>query len=129
MAYVSQERKAELAPGIKAVLKKHNVKGSLAVRHHSTLVINLSEGAIDFKACYQHNPEHFFGDHLQVNTYHINGSWVEPALSFLSELKAAASIGNHDRSDLQSDYFDVGWYVDINIGKWNKPYQVKEVHP
>ena len=30
--------------------------------------------------------------------------------------------GNHDRSDPQSDYFDVGWYVDVNIGKWNKPY-------
>jgi hypothetical protein len=31
-------------------------------------------------------------------------------------------VGNHDRSDIQSDYFDVGWYVDINIGRWNKPY-------
>jgi hypothetical protein len=22
-----------------------------------------------------------------------------------------------------TDYFDVGWYIDINVGKWNKPYQ------
>jgi len=33
-------------------------------------------------------------------------------------------IGNHDRSDIQSDYFDVGWYKSVNIGKWNKPYEV-----
>jgi hypothetical protein len=30
--------------------------------------------------------------------------------------------GNWDKSDIQSDYFNVGWYVDVNIGKWNKPY-------
>jgi hypothetical protein len=33
--------------------------------------------------------------------------------------------GNHDRSDIQSDYFDVGWYVDVNIGSWNRPYEVE----
>jgi hypothetical protein len=21
-----------------------------------------------------------------------------------------------------TDYFDVGWYIDIKIGKWDKPY-------
>jgi hypothetical protein len=31
-------------------------------------------------------------------------------------------VGNHNRSDIMSDYHDVGWYVDINIGQWNKPY-------
>jgi hypothetical protein len=34
----------------------------------------------------------------------------------------AMNDGNHDRSDIQTDYFDVGWYVDVNIGRWNKPY-------
>jgi hypothetical protein len=32
------------------------------------------------------------------------------------------NAGNHNNSDVQSDYFDVGWYIDVNIGKWNKPY-------
>jgi hypothetical protein len=32
--------------------------------------------------------------------------------------------GNFDKSDIQSDYFHVGWYVSVNIGKWNKPYEV-----
>ena len=48
MAYVSQEMKSELAPVIKTILKKYGMKGSLAVRNHSTLVLNLKSGKIDF---------------------------------------------------------------------------------
>ena len=28
----------------------------------------------------------------------------------------------YDKSDAMVDYFDTAYYVDINIGKWNKPY-------
>jgi hypothetical protein len=39
------------------------------------------------------------------------------------ELVAAMYIeGWRDRSDTQSDYFDVSYYLDVRIGKWNKPY-------
>ena len=48
MAYMSQERKAQLAPAIKAVLKKYNIKASIAVNNHSTLVVNIKQGEIDF---------------------------------------------------------------------------------
>ena len=109
MAYMSQERKAALAPAIKAVLKKYGVKGSLSVSHHSGLTLTLSEGKIDF---------------WQVNTYHIGNHWQGVAQKFLSEVVAAMNVGNHDNSDIMTDYFDVGWYVYVNIGKWNKPYKV-----
>ena len=48
MAYMSQEKKAKLAPTIKSILKKYNIKGSLAVRNHSTLALNIKSGPIDF---------------------------------------------------------------------------------
>ena len=54
MAYVSQEDKARLAPGINRVLKKYNMKGSISVRHHSTLVVTVRSGAIDFTGNYTH---------------------------------------------------------------------------
>jgi len=41
MAYVSQADKKRLAPGIKAVLKKYDMKGTIAVRNHRTLVVKL----------------------------------------------------------------------------------------
>jgi hypothetical protein len=36
-----------------------------------------------------------------------------------------STVKNHDNSDIMTDYFDVGWYVNIYVGKWNKPYNVK----
>ena len=48
MAYVSQDLKKSLSPKIKAICKKYGVKATLAVRNHSTLVLNISEGKIDF---------------------------------------------------------------------------------
>ena len=47
MAYISQEEKKELAPGIKAVLKKYGVKGTIAVRGYSSLVVNIKSGVLD----------------------------------------------------------------------------------
>ena len=31
---------------------------------------------------------------------------------------------NHNNSDVQTDYFDVGWYIEINVGDWEKPYKL-----
>jgi hypothetical protein len=28
----------------------------------------------------------------------------------------------YDRSDVQTDYFDTAYYMDVNVGQWNKPY-------
>jgi hypothetical protein len=48
MAYVSQDMKAKLAPTIKSICKKYGIKASIAVRNHSTLVLNVRQGSIDF---------------------------------------------------------------------------------
>ena len=113
MAYVSKELKAELSPAIKAVLKKYKMKGSIAVDNHSSLVVNVASGPIDFGT-----------EHTQVNHYHLDRNYSGTALEFLKELHSAMSKGNFDESDAMTDYFHVGWYIDINIGRWSKPYQV-----
>jgi hypothetical protein len=59
-----------------------------------------------------------------VNPYHYGSHFTGKALQFLKEVLTAMNKGNWDKSDIQSDYFNVGWYVDVNIGKWNKPYVV-----
>jgi hypothetical protein len=62
---------------------------------------------------------------IDVNPYWFKEHFSDKSLNFLKEIFTAMNEGNHDRSDIQSDYFDVGWYVDVNIGKWNKPYEVE----
>ena len=125
MAYMSQEKKAKIAPAVKAILKKYNVKASLAVRNHSTLVLNVKQGAIDFINDFG-NPEDAAKFGIQVNTYWYQDHFVGESKEFLTEVITAMNDGNHDRSDIQTDYFDVGWYVDVNIGQWNKPYALEK---
>jgi len=133
MAFVSQDLKKTLAPHIKAVCKKYGVKATLAVRNHSTLCLNIKSGSIDFIG----NANEVCGnDHYQVsrgftpnksgydnvNPYHYKNHYSGKALKFLSEVIPLMNYGNHDNSDIMTDYFDVGWYVDVNIGKWDQPY-------
>jgi hypothetical protein len=140
MAYVSQDLKAKLAPKIKAICAKYGVKASLAVRNHSTLVLNIKSGKIDFienfiatdknkpyaKYMTEDQIAHIRKNRsLDVNPYWYKEHFSGSALKFLSELIPAMNNGNHDNSVIQTDYFDVGWYIDVNIGKWNKPYTVE----
>ena len=136
MAYMSTEKKAKIAPKIKAILAKYKVKGSLAVRNHMTLCLNLKSGSIDFIAnsntvCGNSHYQVASGfkpstsGYDQVNPYHFKDHYDGKALAFMQEVFHAMNDGNHDRSDIQSDYFDVGWYVDVNIGKWDKQYTVE----
>ena len=77
MAYMSQERKAEIAAVVKPILKKYGIKGSLAVRNHSTLVLNIRSGSIDFIGNWNEVvPENSYNSftpattNIDVNVYH-----------------------------------------------------------
>ena len=135
MAYVSQELKSKLSPAIKAVCKKYGIKASIAVRSHMTLCLNVKSGAIDFignsnRVCggdfyqVQRGFKPNTTGYDQVNPYHFQNHYDGDAKAFLTEVLAVMNDGNWDKSDIQSDYFNVGWYVDVNIGTWNKPYTV-----
>ena len=63
---------------------------------------------------------------LDVNPYWYQEHFSGKALGFLKEVLTAMNGGNHNNSDIQTDYFDVGWYVDVNIGSWNKPYTLEK---
>ena len=113
MAYISQKDKKELAPGIKAVLKKYGMKGSIAVKNHMSLVVNLQSGPIHFD----------MDGYTSVNVYHIDRHYTGIARDFLNELvKAMKGTKWFDKSDIMTDYFHTAYYIDINVGKWNKPY-------
>ena len=124
MAYVSQELKARLSPAIKEVCKKHGVKATLSVRDHCVLVLTVSSGKLDFMGSFL---SHAGVPRGHINTYSYATHFTGACRDFLAEVIAAMNDGNHDSSDIQSDYFSVGWYIGINIGKWDKPYKLKNV--
>lgn len=132
MAYMSQENKKELAPGIKAVLKKYGMKGSIGVRHHSTLVVRIKSGDLnmmreinraDCKMRELHGHLNAFQplDYYSLSQ-HDSGKYQGIVGQFINELIEAMMIGNFDKSDIMSDYHHVGWYINITIGDYSTPY-------
>jgi hypothetical protein len=121
MAYMNQEKKAKIAANLKPILKKFGVKGSLSVRNHLAICLTITEGKIDFAKDYGADSK--FG--IQVNPYWYQEHFTGRAKEFLSEaIPAMYSADYYDNTDAQIDYFDTAYYVDVNIGKWNKQYKV-----
>ena len=54
----------------------------------------------------------------------IRKSDVSIAKNFLNEVLSTIKLTGewYDESDAQVDYFNTAFYIDINIGRWNKPY-------
>ncbi len=50
MAYITQETKKQLTPAIKAALAAHGLKGSIAIRNNSVLVVKVKADKITDKA-------------------------------------------------------------------------------
>lgn len=136
MAFVSQELKQQLAPTVKAICKKYGVKASLAVRHHSTLVLNIKSAKIDFirnmnETCKKNvrNTDREYipvTGHIQVNTSWAHDHFSGKAAKFFAEvIPAMKGPGYFDESDSQTDYFHCSHYIDINVGQWDKPFVVE----
>lgn len=122
---MSQEHKKEIASLLKQVMPK-SWKYSLAVRNHSSIVLTIRSAPVDLVTPFT---THFVEPqtHVDVNPYvcleRLEG---QPELQeIFSKILDCLNHKNHDRSDSQTDYFDVGHYVDIHIGKWNKPFEIK----
>lgn len=134
MAYINQDDKKRLTPGIKAVLNKYGMKGSLSISNKMKLVCKLKSGKLDiignvFKTFEERgelsrlNPDVKAFD---VNHYRISDMFTGEVKDFLLELRNAMMVGNHDNSDAQTDYFDVGWYIGIIVGDYTDGYILTE---
>ncbi len=71
------------------------------------------------------NSKPVFDGRLDINQYHLDG--YNPKYTPLFEKIVSIMKGEDwfDHSDSQTDYFHTAYYIDLNIGKWNKPYEYK----
>jgi len=131
MAYMNQEKKSVIAAALKKVVPA-GWKYTLAVRNHSTIVFTLRQAPVDIlgnireaieakQFGYGHKaPE--VGLYWRVNTHYIDSQFSGDVLAVFQKIDEALNTGNHDNSDIQTDYFDVGWYVDLNVGSYGDPF-------
>lgn len=126
MAFMNQEKKAKIAAELKKVIPA-DWKWSLGVVHHSTIRLVVSAAPVDLIR--EHLPSPYLkptDTYLQLNEYHLEHAYAGELLETFKKIKEALNLGNWDKSDVQTDYFDVGHYVDLHIGRWDKPFRFIE---
>ena len=71
------------------------------------------------KTFFRKNSTFFFFCGFDMSFYHID------IFNFYEELKKAmrGSLW-FDKSDIMTDYHHTAYFMDINIGQWNKPYKL-----
>ena len=124
MAYMNQAKKAKIAANLKKVVPA-GWKYSLAVRDHMTIDMTISQAPFDligaFKESKDFDPKK--ETHIGVNNYHFRSHIEDECVADVFEaIFDALNTDNWNRSDIVSDYFDVGHYVRLQIGRWDKPF-------
>ena len=117
MAYMDQTKKAAIAAALKEVVPA-GWKYSLRVRNHLSIDMTIQSAPVDLLAA--------VGGHVQVNKFSIvrqllKSGHEDLAITF-EHILDALDLGNWDDSDIQVDHFDVGHYVSLSIGNWDKPF-------
>jgi hypothetical protein len=131
---MGQDKKKEMAAALKIALKGTGIKYTLAVRHYSTIVMNIKAAPVDFlqnynetvgeKTAHIYPPFQPAVKYLQLNDFHYETQFTGKALEILKKIVPILHNGNGNRADAYADYSDWRWHVDVNIGKWDKPFEV-----
>ncbi len=109
MAYVTKEKLTE----VRTKLKKQfpNIKFSVTQQNHMVLVICVMKSNIDFSD---------LKNNKEINIYSLNQ--YKQHTEFFQKLVNIVMAGNHNNSDTMTDYYDVGWYVTLRVGKYDKDH-------
>ena len=137
MAYMNQQKKSVIKTNLDKALKGTGVKFSLSVRNNSSICCTIKSAPIDLIAnsnetCgkdyyqvakgFQPNNNRY----EQVNPYHYKDHFSGKALEIIDKIvKSMYTADYYDESDAMTDYFNTAYYVSVNIGKWDKPFEVK----
>jgi len=102
----------------KILSNKHKAfKWSVSTDHHNSYSIDIMSGPLDF------------GKHEQINHYHyqeqladLDPKCVELISDILDACQEVRPINYHETGDYGNQ---PNYYINIRIGKWDRPYQIK----
>jgi len=121
MAYVSTEQMKEIRKELKALCpSKEGWKLSVTRRHYSTVCVAIMKSPISFdvhERGYETINHHWYKDHGYTE--------VQQAVfgCILKAIYKGFGGENYDRNagDMGADYCDCNYYIDLQIGKFDKP--------
>ncbi len=137
MAYITTEDVKAIRVALKEEFGK-DFKFSVTRDHHSGVriaimsgVANFYDGELDRTDKYNGRVSKFDG-YEQINHYHPHfyGAY-EKLFKRITEIAhtapgAAGGQAYYCNDDAMSDYFDRAYYVNIHVGKWDKPYELNK---
>lgn len=127
MAYMNQEKKKLINEALKKVVPE-NWKYSLRVHNHSSITMTIKSADMDLLGEIANNNSNLVNKHelkdsyFSVNHYHLEKTFSGPTLEIFKNIVNALNTNNHDNSEIMTDYFDVGHYVHLQIGSYDKPF-------
>jgi hypothetical protein len=109
MAYASKEQSKRIRQELKAEFPEFKI--SVTVEHSSTIMVCIMAAPIKFTEKPYEQLNHFYLERYE------NGE-------ILKRIAEIANKGNYDKSDIMTDYFEVGFYFRLQVGKWDKHFEL-----
>lgn len=133
MAHMSQEHKKRIAEKLKTFMPE-GWKYSLSVSNSTSIVMTIRKAPVDLIGILHENTlrrtqgvtKEQLDSHYDLNPFKAaNYFKLHPDLEGLfAKIVEALNLDNYNNSDSQRDHIDVGHYVGLKIGRWNKPFEV-----
>ena len=139
MAFISAEDVKHIRNELKKELPQY--KFSVVRDHHSSVTISLMK-------CHAFKDHEYFdryaqetkignlsdGEHHQINQHWLEEFYGKENAKILDKIHVIAKTAPaknggkvwYNDSDAMIDYFDIAYYIHINVGKWNKQYEIVE---
>ncbi len=126
MAYITAKETRAIKK--KLVESFPDFKFSVRNEHHSSVAVTILSGPVRFNyteearrtsASMYNVTSEKEPDYLQLNHYYLENY---TNANILHEMYDILNDGNYDNSEPMTDYFDVGFYVNLSMGSWDKPY-------
>lgn len=114
MPYISTDRVKEIRNELKTTFPQF--KFSVKRYHYSVVVVTIRKGPIDFG-----NTE------FMVSPHWLENRWKEKNLQAYEFFDKVVKIVNHGNCTVveDGDYGSIPrFYIDINVGDWQRPYEV-----
>lgn len=125
MAYMNQERKAKIAAALKKIEAIRDWKYTLRGAGGSGVTMTIMQADMDLMKSFRESDPN--RTDAEVNKYYLGNQFEGAALNVMNAVLDALNLvgdsdANYDNSDSMTDYFDVGWYVYIKLGRWDSPF-------
>ena len=140
MAYINAEQTKSIREALKKKFPEHKFSVTIGAGNHSVTASVIAGPAFrQEEAQYNKYKDKYVApdlnkDHTQVNHFWVkdhypnNAKFFQEVVEIIKTAPYYAGVGDlwFDESDIQTDYFHTAYYLNIQVGKWNKPFQVKE---